>query len=587
MTGKINVKDKKLRKTKFYFLLLTSYFSLKKGQTALELAVFGAILIFVVGAIVRQALNAGNMQNQQLRAMRQAMSTSYRYSTGMSGVGGEDGAASRRSANILFLEDRLTADSAKYGGIDRTPYVAGASASYSRNLFLPAEAGEDYNLPIYDMFINGKHFPFATAAFKTVELARNCRGVLPANCGLYPQCKGSCGAGSIQLYPPPEIYPGGPPVEWEDNCVKVDTTTMIRCSANCNPAFCAPSPATDCDLGSLKEWPQIQTENVGCARLYDVVYNHPGYPEWCDGGGRACPGVGDPGYNLTADERFDLDRDGITDVPGTSGTDRENFSWQWFLVMGFDADHKILPQFSFSGPPPPPPPQFTLLRGAGITDSQHMTVDVDGDLKREGIAAETKKVDYNTGVIKQFVVVDSQDGDLDFTRGDSDPGPTPGLTKDARMFTRVRDGTYPAGTYLEIREGKLYAASGDAGQYIRTTQKKDQIDLIERTIQLSNDTNRFCDTGGNVVTEHLNNDLAKPVVWTGTELNPVEACSNDCFTGANVKRTCMDQDPDKITSGNQPPVIYVRSRVVDQRGRKWVTNTSGDDYVDFTLPSGP
>ena len=41
-----------------------------RAQTALELAVFGAILIFVVGVIIRQALSSAYMQNQNLRAMR-------------------------------------------------------------------------------------------------------------------------------------------------------------------------------------------------------------------------------------------------------------------------------------------------------------------------------------------------------------------------------------------------------------------------------------------------------------------------------------------------------------------------------------
>jgi len=156
MMEKVNTKDKKSQKTKFYFSLLTSHFLPKKAQTAMELAVFGAILIFVVGAIVRQALSAGYMQNQQLRAMRQAMTTSYRYSTGLAGGGGGSGDASHQTASVLFVEDRLTAESAKYAAIDRTPYVASAAATYSRNLFLPVDAGEDYNLPIYDIFINGK-----------------------------------------------------------------------------------------------------------------------------------------------------------------------------------------------------------------------------------------------------------------------------------------------------------------------------------------------------------------------------------------------------------------------------------------------
>ena len=585
MMRKSGTKDNDFQKAKSYHLPLTPCLLFKKGQTAMELAVFGAILIFVIGAIVRQALSAGYMQNQQLRAMRQAMSTSYRYSTGMLGGGGANGDASHQTSSILFIEDRLTADSAKYGALDRTPYVVSAAATYSRNLFLPVDAGEDYNLPVYDIFINGRHFPFTTAKFKTIELARRCSDVSTADCDLYPECKGMCGLGSPQFYPPPEIYPGGPSVEWEDNCL-VSTKTG-SCADTCVTTNCTQC-CVDCTASSVETFEQTFT--IGCAKLYDVIYNHPGYLEWCtdESGDTACPlsycrdicnqsyctAVGDCDAgsgatfpaNLTADERFDLNRNGTSDVPGTLGTARKDFFWQWYLIMGFDAGYTSL----FSG-------WYstgytwtnTLQRGAGIVT----VVDVDGDLKREKIMSDTKTVDPTTRIITSFTVMDMQDGDLDFTRGDSDTGPEQGLQKDVKMYSFVGD-LGAGGTYLQIDEGKLYAAFGDASQYIRTAQKKDQIDLIERAIQLSNDTGRFCDSSGNVVD------------WTsGGVPNPVEVCSSECFSGENMQKTCMNQDP--AGNGTQPPVIYVRSRVVDRHGRKWITNTAGDDYVNFTLSAGP
>jgi hypothetical protein len=325
-------------------------------------------------------------------------------------------------------------------------------------------------------------------------------------------------------------------------------------------------------------WTQTQTQAVGCAKLYDVIYNHPGYLEWCDGAGTPCPGAGGPGYNLTADERFDLDRDGdFSDqpsgyVPPLTG-ERLDFSWQWYLVLGWDGEPVKTSFASWNAETTPDPvtitiTQNTALKGAGVDADAHTAVDVDRDLKRERVMADTKAVDPTTGIITGFTVMDMQEGDLDFTRGDSDTGPEPGLQKDVKMYSSVK-----GGTYLLLEEGKLYDPHG---QYIRTTQKKDQIDLIERSIQLSNDTGRFCDSGGNVV--------PNTGIWSGSLPNPVEAC-NDCFTSANVAKTCMVQNP--AGDGTQPPVIYVRSRVVDRRGRKWVTNTSSDDYVDFTLPSGP
>lgn len=553
------------------------YLRAQRAQTAMELAVFGAILIFVVGAIVRQALSAGYMQNQSLRAMRQAMTTSYRYSAGLTGGGGGgSGDASHQTTSILFIEDRLTAESAKYGAIDRTPYVVSAAATYSRNLFLPVDAGEDFNLPVFDIFVNGKHLPLTTARFKRVHLVD--MGLCSNNCD--SSCT-DCSGGSTELYQIPD-----PAVEWEPNCLE----QTGACASMCVRQDCT-SCCTDCSPIST----QTFARTLGCAKLYDVVYNHPGFTEWCDHDGgpspRSCdpacppsaPGVGVPGCNLSADERFDLDRDGSTDVPGA---ERSDFFWQWFLVMGWDAGFELPLFYDINGNSIPGSFQQTLLRGEGIVlessdckedckSPRHISVDVgdrdsfgDLDLKREGIMVNTKKVDRATGIIKEFVVMDRQDGDLDLTRGDSDPGPDPGLQKDVKMYSFVR-GSGDDGTYFRVEEGKLYAASGDTTQYIRTAQKKDQIDLIERVIQLSNDTGRFCTDAGAV-----NND---PDIWPAGLSNPVEVCGN-CFEAGNIQRTCMDKNF---------KIIIVRSRVADRRGRKWITSTEADDSVTFTLPPGP
>ncbi|MBI3617272.1 MAG: hypothetical protein HY210_03530 [Candidatus Omnitrophica bacterium] len=608
-----------------YHLPLTN----KKAQSALELAVFGAILIFVVGVIVRQALSSAYMQNQNLRAMRQAMTTSYQYSTMM----GAERQASRRNASILFIEDRLTAESGRHAAVDRTPYVTGGSATYSRTLFYPIAWAETQQLPVYDMFINGKQLPFSTNAFLGVELARSCSGVSPcppeckgdcdiavpgltpcanvnpcpsacvdnngvSNCsgsstltydacsGLVPcppECTAGCRPGaSIQFYPPAnfqcanvnpcpaacnndcsgtstQVYP----VAWEDNCINVFTTINTRCADVCNLGPCqidlsADPPVDDCASNSTATWSQTQTETVGCAKLYDIIYNNPGFPEWCDDQSVACPA-----NNLTADQRFDLDRDGTTDVP--AGEARRTFAWQWYEVVGWNNEYSINESIQESERAR----SATPLKSGWIGKDMHNVVDVDQDLKRESIiqdpgvaagqVAFSVPTDFETGIILRLQLLDSQRGDLDMTHGDSDPGPAPGVQKNVRMYSFVN------GTYLLLEEGRLYAP--DTGQYIRTAQKKDQVDIIERTIQLSNDTGRFCsgstpNTDGNI--------------WYGVP-NPVEACEN-CYSSANIQKTCMDR---------VRKVILVRSRVQDLRGRKWVTNTSGDDNMNFTVPGVP
>jgi hypothetical protein len=52
MMEKTNTKDKKIPKSKFYFLLLTSYFSLKKAQVMIEFTFCMIILFLMMYGIV-------------------------------------------------------------------------------------------------------------------------------------------------------------------------------------------------------------------------------------------------------------------------------------------------------------------------------------------------------------------------------------------------------------------------------------------------------------------------------------------------------------------------------------------------------
>ncbi len=530
----------------------------------MELAVFGTILIFVIGAIVRQALGSSYAQNQQLRAMRQAMKLSYKA--------GQKGEGARQTASITVIEDRLTAESGKHAAIERTPYVVGASATHNANLLMPITSTAETNLPVIDMIINGKQFALTLAKFKDVELARSCQNQSPCPA----ECNGNCSQDSFQF------FPASSGIKWIKDCVKV--TIELRVFLSCqNQSPCPAECNGDCSPSSLQSFTKItpSEETVGCAKLYDVVYNHKGYKKWCPID--PCPTPISNTGNLSADERFDLNRDGTHDVPPS---EREKFYWQWFLVAGYNANYRPpYPLFTPHGQPPLPGPTIKtteLLMGEGIgiplsdcsdncKQAKNTFVDVDGDLKQESIMALTEDEYYNrsdwidrsTGIIKNIRVMDMQEGDIDSTHVDSDPPPRPGLTNDTNMYASLRDGTY-----LLLEEGRLYKAScnptsnpQDCAQFIRTVQKKDQVDVIERTIQLSNDTGRFCGTGG-------------PVDLVSGQSNPVEAC-NSCFSSDNLRKTCMDRTK---------KLIYVRSRLKDRRGRKWITNVSGDAGVDFTVP---
>jgi hypothetical protein len=548
--------------------ILRKRFKGKSGQAAIELAVFGAILIFVLGVIIRSALNASYLQNQNLKAMRMAMSTSFRHSEGLAGGGGGAGDASRNSASVLIVEDRLTANSAKYGAIDRTPFIFSGSATHSRNLFLPVDADEDFNMPVFDVFVNGIHFPFSTAKFKRVCLAET-----EGECGVKdvdydefapvtwdPLCATQCPT-SVALRPqgcpacPEEQLPGCP--------------TCVMCPAGPpGPPCTVPSPTCPPASCPVCESPSA----VGCARLYSRVPNHPLIEKWCDHDGGALVNQC-PVNNISADERFDLDRSGGPDVPGTQGTPRSEFSWQWFAVMAFDETRDAKKTF------------LNFAEGLTTSDnSQNLEVDIDGDIKTERIMEYSEVLP--AGVITKVIVMDFQEGDMDFSINDGDTKPRPGFTRDVEMRTYTREGTY-----LLIDEGKLF---NDNRQYIRTAQKQDQIDIIMRFFQLSNDTGRFCYNGVPTDWENppVNPITGRPVV-SGVEglKNPVEACNN-CFTTANMSKTCMFTGDlaNLDENGNlnpRHPMIYVRSRIENRRGRKWVTDRGGDTNIDFGTPPVP
>lgn len=407
------------------------------------MAVFGSVLIFVIGLIVSTNLQKGQLQQHSLRALRMALRTSFEYSENIrgqspGGTGGSNGNASRNNASITFIEDRLSADSGKFGALNRTPLMIGSIGVHSRNLFMPIDADESYNIPRTDIYVNGVHFPFTVAGLKTVTFT------------YYDH------DGDESLVPPPD-------------------------------------PVT----------PRVTDP------LYSIVANHPLIPDW------------DPACALVG-TCFDLDRDGIEDVPDA---EKATFAWQWKAVYPTDVD---------------------------IEGGENVSVDVDNDLYEERILSinEDQDVDGNPLPPSSAVVMDFNEGDID---GSSYP--PPGFESDSQMFTIIKPGTY-----LEIKEGKLYSAD-PTRQFISTASKKDSVDIIQRVFRLSNNTGRFCSTGG-VLQGYLVEDGLP---------NPVEACNN-CFDPANIEKTCMD---------TTNLLIFIRSRIQDLHGRKYVTNLEDDPYVSF------
>jgi len=192
---------------------------------------------------------------------------------------------------------------------------------------------------------------------------------------------------------------------------------------------------------------------------------------------------------------------------------------------------------------------------------------------------------------------DPAGGDLDLTWDSNSCSPLkPGMQTDSQIYTFTKDGTY-----LQIKEGKLYNPETD--QFVRSENRHDSIDLVQRMIILSNDTGRFCDGKSEIPPAYLGRCVVPPnctsyatcncvpqggtvpMIYDSTPNaaagetsnyaiapNPVEVCiykgdTNNCFSSqTNIKSTCYDENTN---------TLYVRSRLEDRRGHFWATDTSG------------
>lgn len=473
----------------------------KKAQAVTELAVFGAILIFVVGSILRNAADAGMAQNQSLKAMRYAMLQS------LSGI--RNGIKSRDSASVTFVEDRLAPEAGRFGAMERTPMVQVAAASFSNTLFMPLDWLEYHNLPVVDLFVNGVHFSLTTGRFIVYDIR-----IDPGN------------ANQIRV--------------WN---LTTDTTTFFPKDGNWSDA-CGGTPG-------------------GCPIFYKLLPSNSS--KFC---ATVCT---DP--TISIDQRFDLNRNGdFTDDP--QGVERQRVVWQWEVVLGLK--DKV---------------------GINAKDGQFPSFDVDVDRKEETLfeanpqslwdrsgpsfvvqlgaeplvkpaidLAALQAASTNGNVIQQLYVMDSTEGDVNPSMDDVDflklgiSAMDRGLQRGVSVYTETRDGTY-----LELLEGRAYVPSFIPGsEFVRSTSKKDQVDVISRMFRLDNNTGRFCGTISGTRWVTVGN-------IPGGEPNPVQYCVNtttfpgaNCFTPATASQTCYD-------AGTK--IIFIRSRIEDTGGRRWVTQT--------------
>ena len=605
----------------------------KKAQAAVELAVFGAILIFLLGAIVRSAMSNSYLQNQNFKAMRIAMLASWNGSKAQN--------TARNNASILFIEDRLSPDFNKYGVLDRNPLIANGSGTFTYMLLYPLTGGPggdnmQANLPVMDVYINGQHFPFTTASYvtnATITRSTGCSSDCQASTPQQQQCLqnqinrnarewvGGTVAESlfeniipVTLSPTAghqmavnastiftemvnvgliKIIPGSADLTQGGSGLVGNVTSLVT-STGFISSYASSFPGLD--SSQLDQIQSILQSNMTQYKLFysmvangeDVFTETP--PVCANPNTLACkdkalsstlevpfttcpPANVDSStglcVNTNGDMEYDLLRLGNyaavdtqfpTAASCSAASMRCNIAWQWSATAG------TLQGNTTDGADP--------MIDLDPDNNQYPSYDIDGRLKTVTIYS----LAVNSG-IPTVSYEDYQGGDIDSSWDSNSCGPKPGLQSESQIFTFTKksttcsDGTAcslgttcsdgtpcPQGTYLKILEGKLY--NPETNQFVRSANRRDTIDLIQRTIQLSNNTGRFC-SGNTPLTT---------VAGDGVTPNPVEVCippgaGENCFSSEqNIKSTCFDENDN---------MLFVRSRLEDRRGHFWMTNASG------------
>ena len=520
----------------------------KRAQAATEVAIFGAVVIFLIGMIIRTTISNQYSQNQNFKAMRLAMAKSLESA--------KEGKTERNNASVLYIEDRLVPDFNKYGSLERTPFIASGSGTMSHIMTYPVDESDvNDSIPKMDVYINGQYFPFTTAAL-------HAKIIVP------PSERPIVYTGSPRADVPSPAHFNG----WDYRC---------QCSTRTSGT------------------PAVTTETCyACPIFYQTVPRGSRTPAFCVTDS-AC------GY-LTANEAFDLNRNGDfsddpkpdTDPRADNEVSREYIGWQWRADPGtvarissqIDTRTPIYPTYDIDGDRKEET-LYGINRINWLDTNASLNAIVDVEVKADA-QEQINALDAATiaklatlqaqGIVTDVMVVDYQDGDIDFTYDNTVQGSQRGLQPEMAIYTKMRQEkgvNKDSGTYFLVKEGKLY--NPEAGTTVRSVNKRDQVDLVERHFLLSKNTWRFCNRDGSPIPPLCIARLGSSITTCEVAPNPVEVCASGtgtsersgCFSQDNVAKTCLD------TSNN---MLYVRTRVVNRGGHKWITDVT-DKRADVNL----
>ena len=492
------------------------------AQTMIELAVFGAVLFFVIGGIALNYISGAFQQDSQLQSARRALLSSY--------VASKKGSGSRATGSFSVYQDRLTGDFGKYGALDRQPIVAAGSGMMTAQAMQVNDWGDPDSVPVMDVTVNGESFVFRTGIFVTYVIAL--KGSTVQIIALKPLPIADLKEMAARLTRPQR---------------NIQVNALLKASVEtCLGGGEAMDPAIDCNVGTyIDPVTHQRTPGEQLIRLAREWTDMPkdGMPPFFTGVAANDPEFKTIPNNNTA-LAFNFKRTGnaADAFPYPALTPVWRWTWKYFWEPKKGDTDWLKKQ--------------NILQKIIDKESPSFSYDVDGDLREEALYdVEDVTTAFCTGSCQNAYKVDVQDpklADIDPGKGPldfSDPDQKPGMRPDLKIYgstscvaTADNPCTGETATYLDVKEGKLY--SNGAPVAVSTLQKN-QYDVIERAYQLNVN---MIDTEGFLA----NNNIEGRKVAGG--------CG-----GASFKDTCFDSDT---------KTLHIRSRLSDQRGHKWITDTN-------------